>query len=477
MATAPDGKRHPTAVTELTGALKDSIAGCYPARTAVATIKAALIDARWGDDRFKARADGGSEWTYIVCWSVAQVQHLTRDEVRAEIEQRRREALTKVLADREPPEADEYVHDLTDEELDRVRKDWAGDTDSSGGKDGDAGPFAHVHARFGPFTVKDAGWIADERNDGHPRWGTGEQPLWHRGEALLLGSPTGLGKTTLSGQAVRGVVGLQDEVLGHPIEPAERVILFALDRPRQIRRAFRRVFTDDELQTLERDRRLVIWDKPLPVTLNTEPDILAAIADDAGADVAFIDSLKDTVTKMSDDEAGLSINRAVQSLVGNGIDAMVNAHLRKVDTRPASVNDLFGSSNIVNGMGSVFVMWGAPGSGEAVLYALKSPADMPDEMSVVIDYETGSVDLAAPPWNALAYLHNSAASRGVTVQEAAHAKHNRDANSAEQKRVRRDLDKLVDHGKARREDGHKGGPGSGSTPARYWPVSDLQDLA
>ena len=128
VATARAGDRHHTAITELTAALKDAMAGHYPARTAVVTIKAALLEAGWDADRFKPNAQGHSEWTDLVRWAVAQVQDLDPAQVRAEIDERRSAAQTAALSDQEPPPSDEDYVDLTDEALERALKDWGAGT-------------------------------------------------------------------------------------------------------------------------------------------------------------------------------------------------------------------------------------------------------------------------------------------------------------------------------------------------------------
>ncbi len=61
---------------------------------------------------------------------------------------------------------------------------------------------------------------------------------WVEGEALLIVGPSGVGKTTLTGQLVRARMGLGDGlVLGMPVSPGRRVLYLAMDRPAQIARA------------------------------------------------------------------------------------------------------------------------------------------------------------------------------------------------------------------------------------------------
>jgi hypothetical protein len=89
------------------------------------------------------------------------------------------------------------------------------------------------------------GTILDEPATPPAVWGQGEDILWAEGESLIIAGPDGTGKTTLAGCLVRGRLGIGDgQVLGHPVSPGKRrVLLLLMDRPRQARRALRRLFT------------------------------------------------------------------------------------------------------------------------------------------------------------------------------------------------------------------------------------------
>ncbi|MGY1641051.1 AAA family ATPase [Geodermatophilus sp. SYSU D00703] len=123
-------------------------------------------------------------------------------------------------------------------------------------------------------------------------WGDGDDVLWARGEALMLVGGPGVGKTTVAGQLVRGRLGLAADVLGLPVRPGRRRVLYlAMDRPQQIARGLRRLFTAEERHQL--DERLSVWVGPPPADLAQSTDTLLDLARAANADTVVIDSLKD----------------------------------------------------------------------------------------------------------------------------------------------------------------------------------------
>jgi replicative DNA helicase len=91
-------------------------------------------------------------------------------------------------------------------------------------------------------------------------WGEDDRVLWAAGESLLIVGPPGVGKTTLTIQLVAGRLGIIDRLLGLPIVASHRILYLACDRPAQIQRAMRRVFTEEHRELLE--ERLAIWQGP-----------------------------------------------------------------------------------------------------------------------------------------------------------------------------------------------------------------------
>ncbi|MGW1074975.1 DnaB-like helicase N-terminal domain-containing protein [Streptomyces sp. NPDC002537] len=156
------------------------------------------------------------------------------------------------------------------------------------------------------------GWrfVTETGADKEPLWGTREKTAWASGESLMIVGAPGVGKTTLAHQVVLARIGLQGTVLDMPVAPSKRVLYLAMDRPQQIAKAMvRRIGPHDE--AILRDR-LVVWQGPLPTSLDREPDLLADLAAAHQADTIVIDSLKDAVSTLVDDALAVAFNNARQ---------------------------------------------------------------------------------------------------------------------------------------------------------------------
>jgi replicative DNA helicase len=278
------------------------------------------------------------------------------------------------------------------------------------------------------------------------RWGDRDGNVaWARGEPLLLVGPTGVGKTTLAIQLVGGVLGLWPEVLGLPVEPVERVLYLALDRPRQIERALRRRLRHDAFRDTLRGR-LLVWSGPLPADLGREPTLLLDVAHDAHADAVFIDSLKDTTARLADDEYGSNVNRALQHLVAENIDVLGSHHQRKGQDgrRPKTIEDVYGSVWIPAGAGSVILLWGDPGSELVDLEHLKQPAETIGPWKLEHDHHHGTTRVTRG-FDALAYLTHHP---GATLTDIAAAEWAGTPTDAQRKKTERKLRKLADRHRA-----------------------------
>lgn len=315
-------------------------------------------------------------------------------------------------------------------------------------------------------TVAGGDFILDGSAELEARWGTQAQLLWACGESLLIVAPPGVGKTTMAVQLVEALVGITDRVLDLPVRPARRVLYLAMDRPRQIRRAMARRFTATHRDVL--NERLVVHKGPLPGDLAKFPEQLVTLAHTHDSDVIVVDSLKDACAKLTDDEAGSMVNRAVQMCNAADIDLLGLHHQRKGQNgnKPNTLADVYGSTWITAGAGSVVLLWGEAGSEIVELSHLKQPADTVGPWTIEHDHHHGTSRISRA-FDALGFLRRHP---GCTVADAAHAEHGaaQKAGSAPWKRTERRMRRLVIDGYARADAQHRSG--GAFDAVRYWPV-------
>lgn len=256
---------------------------------------------------------------------------------------------------------------------------------------------ARQRARFAPG----GSFILDAPTNPEPVWGQGNDVLWSRGESCILTGGIGAGKTTLSSLLVRARLGITSEVLGYPVTPARKVLYLACDRPRQIARNLRRTFRPSHRDML--NQRLHFWPGPPPQDLARHPDTLRRMADtlDLGeGDCIVIDGLKDVALKLTDDEVGAGLNRAMQMCLRDGIDVLANHHQRKAQAgagagKPKSLADVYGSTWLTAGAGTVVLLWAdSPGAAYIELSTLKAAAEPVGPLTILHDLDSGSMRLA-----------------------------------------------------------------------------------
>ncbi len=235
---------------------------------------------------------------------------------------------------------------------------------------------ASGNSRLSRYLVDGWDFVTKEGAATTPLWGTEEQAAWASGEALMIVGAPGVGKTTLAHQVVLARLGLQEAVLDLPVQPGERVLYLAMDRPKQIARAMRRRVLDvDEPQLRD---RLRVWQGPLPASLDKEPDLLAELAAAHGADTVVIDSLKDAVTTLVDDSLAIAYQNARMRALRAGVELMELHHQRKLagdaprNQRP-NLDRVYGSTWLTTGAGSVLFISGEAGDPAVTLHHLKSP--------------------------------------------------------------------------------------------------------
>ncbi|MFJ4867777.1 AAA family ATPase [Streptomyces sp. NPDC088757] len=294
-------------------------------------------------------------------------------------------------------------------------------------------------------------------------WGAGSDVLWAEGEALLIAAPQGVGKTTLAHQLIRARLGLQDSVLGFPVAPGKRVLLLAMDRPSQTRRAGARIFGQDDPKYL--NEHLVVWEGPPPFDLAKRTDILAAMCDRAKADTVIIDSIKDAAIGLSDDAVGAGYNRARQKALAEGVQVQELHHLVKRGpngSAPNTIADIYGSTWITSGAGSVVLLWGEAGDPVISLRHLKQPMDEVGPFQLLQDHSAGitSIQHSAD----LLDMARAGGVHGLTATAAAEVlSETKKVTPAHREKARRRLEKLVAAGQLVRVD--PTGPGE---PARWY---------
>lgn len=296
--------------------------------------------------------------------------------------------------------------------------------------------------------VDGAAFVLDQSTAIVARWGKGADVLWAQGESMMLCGPTGVGKTTIAGQLVGGLIGVLPDVLGFPVKPAERTLYLAMDRPRQIQRALRRLFNDTHRTALS--EHLIVRRGPLPKDLGRHPEILVTLAQQFECEVVILDSLKDAAVKLSDDEVAGSINRAIQFCNVEDIDVLVLHHQRKSveGKKPTSLEDVYGNTWITAGAGSVILLWGDPGSEIVELSHLKQPAEVIGPLTIEHDHHRGT-SVVTHGWDALTWLRIQGPGGG-TIAQAAQAHHGaaQTSGSRKWKQTERRLRALVEAGLA-----------------------------
>lgn len=271
------------------------------------------------------------------------------------------------------------------------------------------------HSRFSDG----ASFILDGDDDHVSLWGEGQDIAWAKGEGLLVVGPPGIAKSTLMQQlALRRAGVLDGPLLGWPVEPSSSSVLYlAMDRPKQIQRSMRRMVGEEHREVLA--ERVIVWKGPPPADLAGDPGQLLRMMFASGAGSVFIDSLKDAAIGLSEDAVGAGINRAFQLVLAENFELVGAHHQRKAQQgggKPNTLDDVYGSTWITSGAGSVILLWGTPGDSIVELSHLKTPAEVLGPFKVAIDFETGSV-MIEDEIDLVALALSS--SNGLTVKSAA----------------------------------------------------------
>jgi replicative DNA helicase len=293
-----------------------------------------------------------------------------------------------------------------------------------------------------------AQFILDGGGKPVPLWGRGSQVLLAEDESLVIAGVQGTGKTTLAQQLCLGWIGVSgfEELLGFPVEQGERVLYLAMDRPRQAARSFARMVSEADRALLE--DRLIVWKGPPEADLAADPEVLLSLCLEAGADLVVIDSLKDAAIGLSDDAVGAGWNRARQLVCAAGIQIIELHHLRKAPSTskpgaPVGLDDLYGSTWITSGAGSVVLLSGKPGDQIVDFRHLKQPMAEVGPFTVLHNDKTGRSEI----WHEVDLVGLVRAKGSIRALDAAKALFDTDKpdRAQKQKAIRR-LDSLVTSG-------------------------------
>lgn len=305
-------------------------------------------------------------------------------------------------------------------------------------------------------------------------WGEGDESLWARGEALMICGPPGVGKTTLTGQIVRGLLGLQSTVLGLPVAPAAAKVLYlAMDRPAQIARGLRRAFKESERDVLAES--LLFWEGPPPGDVAKHPSVLLSLAQLAEADVVVIDSVKDAAVGLTEDEVAAGYNRARQNCLAHGVEVLELHHMVKRGAggnKPTELADVYGSAWLTAGAGSVVLLWGAAGDPIVSMTHLKQPAGEVGPWQLEHDHGRGTTSIFHGA--DILTLASSYGEEGISPTAAAVAMFDTEKpTDAQKKKAARKLQRLVDQGHLERYEKARD-VWSGGKPQSLYRVSGSQ---
>ncbi len=231
--------------------------------------------------------------------------------------------------------------------------------------------------------------------DETPIWGNADVSGWAEGESLMIYGPPNVGKSTLAHQLVLGRLGLVSEVLGMPVrDDGGKVLYLAADRPKQIRRAFRRLARPEWKDVVT--ARLVLHAGPLPVDVTVDKDWLADLAQQHQATTVVVDSLKDLCTDPRDGRCANGYNLARQECIARGIEWMELHHNRKANgenKKPTKLDDVYGDRFLTGGAGSVVCLWGEAGDRVVELSQVKTPSGLLYPTKVEINFSTGGMSV------------------------------------------------------------------------------------
>lgn len=295
-------------------------------------------------------------------------------------------------------------------------------------------------------------WLTSGPDHPDPLWGDTHTILAAKGQPTTIAGPQGAGKSVFGQRLALGWLGIIPDILGIPITPGDRNVLYlASDRPEQARLSMRRMIADNQLDILE--DRMRVWKGPPPEDVAKQPLMLLHMAQAADAGYLIIDSAKDVALKLSADEVGAAYNSALQHCVAHAVEITALHHPRKLsgDTRDNPVrvlDDLYGAYWITAGNGSVVYL--QPGDFDSyTLTQLKSPNGTKAE--IPYEHVTATGDIRPPSNPDLAGILADAGYDGCSAAHIARCLYKTTEPTQGQKRaVQRALNELAEDGIAER---------------------------
>jgi hypothetical protein len=288
------------------------------------------------------------------------------------------------------------------------------------------------------------GWdfLADDDGDDVPLWGNADTAaLWQSGESLFVFGPPGAGKSTLAHLIVFARLGLLADVLGFPVtDDGRKVLYLAMDRPRQIKRAMRRLVRPEHERTLT--ERLIVHRGPLPVNVadGKHRDYVRDWARREGVGTVVVDSIKDVLPDASKEEPAGHYNQARQSCLAAGIEWIELHHNRKANgtnPQPNTLEDVYGSRWLTAGAGSVISLWqDEPGSPVISLRHIRTAGEKWRDTTLILDTADGT--LSTEFGLSLAEF-TGMHPEGFTVAEAAKALHGPHPTKGQRETIRNQL--------------------------------------
>ena len=320
------------------------------------------------------------------------------------------------------------------------------DAPSAGSQAGAPGPVASLM-----FVLEPGDIVLDHPMLPVPLWGTPEDCLAARGEPTMIYGKTGIGKTTVMHRVMLSMVGIgPSAVLGYDVQPMDddrRILYLAYDRPSQALRSIARMVTENDRPQLA---KTLVIDRKRMLKVNSKDTLnMRRLCEENNIGRVFIDSLKDIATRLSEDESGAAYNAMVQEAIVADIEVFTSHHPRKGQgeskRESLELDDVYGSTWLTAGQGSIIVMDGEAGASLVFLRQLKMPSGEVGPFAFRIDYSTG--ELHREPTGDIVAMLAAVPGYGWTPTAVLVEKLYGESTNTSRTATRRRLERLVTSGK------------------------------